>query len=144
MRYQKEIERLEKDNRELRKQLILREQRTGKRRVMKVGFSDHGCFRMYMDVLTLHTFVPVLCNNCPGVTKTEEIIHFLCACNVHMECQSDRKNYPGQGKWIGQEMVLTQKIIGHQMAAYFIKDPNTVTYACLLQCIKTAVEKIVA
>ena len=36
MRYQKEIERLEKDNRELRKQLILREQRTGKRRVMKV------------------------------------------------------------------------------------------------------------
>ncbi|XP_076451675.1 dynamin-like GTPase OPA1, mitochondrial isoform X2 [Babylonia areolata] len=46
MRYQKEIERLEKDNRELRKQLILREQRTGKRRVMKKSLID-----MYSEVL---------------------------------------------------------------------------------------------
>ncbi|KAK7501859.1 hypothetical protein BaRGS_00006945 [Batillaria attramentaria] len=46
LRYQKEIERLEKDNRELRKQLILREQRTGKRRVMKKSLID-----MYSEVL---------------------------------------------------------------------------------------------
>ncbi|XP_070183367.1 dynamin-like GTPase OPA1, mitochondrial isoform X3 [Littorina saxatilis] len=46
MRYQKEIERLEKDNRELRKQLILKEQRTGKRRIMKKSLID-----MYSEVL---------------------------------------------------------------------------------------------
>lgn len=46
MRYQKEIERLEKDNRELRKQLILREERSGKRRVMKKSLID-----MYSEVL---------------------------------------------------------------------------------------------
>jgi optic atrophy protein 1 len=38
MRYQKEIERLEKENRELRKQMILKEQKTGKRRVMKASY----------------------------------------------------------------------------------------------------------
>lgn len=46
MRYQREIERLEKDNRELRKQLILREQRNGKRRVMKKSLID-----MYSEAL---------------------------------------------------------------------------------------------
>ncbi|RUS71454.1 hypothetical protein EGW08_020785 [Elysia chlorotica] len=47
LRYQKEIERLEKDNRELRKQLLLKEQRTGGRtRAMKKSLID-----MYSEVL---------------------------------------------------------------------------------------------
>ncbi|XP_067659659.1 dynamin-like GTPase OPA1, mitochondrial isoform X2 [Haliotis asinina] len=46
LRYQKEIERLEKDNRELRKQLLLREQKSGKKRVMKKSLID-----MYSEVL---------------------------------------------------------------------------------------------
>ena len=36
VRYQREIERLEKDNRELKKQLLLKDQRNGKKRKMKV------------------------------------------------------------------------------------------------------------
>lgn len=50
MRYQKEIERLEKDNRELRKQLILREQKTGKRRVMKVLLIKHLQSRFFFFI----------------------------------------------------------------------------------------------
>ncbi|GFS27921.1 dynamin-like 120 kDa protein, mitochondrial [Elysia marginata] len=47
IRYQKEIERLEKDNRELRKQLLLKEQRSGGRtRAMKKSLID-----MYSEVL---------------------------------------------------------------------------------------------
>ncbi|BFZ23759.1 hypothetical protein BsWGS_26798 [Bradybaena similaris] len=47
LRYQKEIERLEKDNRELRKQLLLKEQKTGgKARAMKKSLID-----MYSEVL---------------------------------------------------------------------------------------------
>ncbi|KAL5012012.1 hypothetical protein ScPMuIL_010563 [Solemya velum] len=46
IRYQKEIERLEKENRELRKQLILKADRNGKKRVMKKSLID-----MYSDVL---------------------------------------------------------------------------------------------
>ncbi|XP_059141467.1 dynamin-like 120 kDa protein, mitochondrial isoform X15 [Physella acuta] len=47
LRYQKEIERLEKDNRELRKQLLLKEQKSGaKPRAMKKSLID-----MYSEVL---------------------------------------------------------------------------------------------
>ncbi|XP_041377783.1 dynamin-like 120 kDa protein, mitochondrial isoform X2 [Gigantopelta aegis] len=45
-RYQKEIERLEQDNKELRKQLLLKEMKTGKKRVMKKSLID-----LYSDVL---------------------------------------------------------------------------------------------
>ncbi|XP_029633288.1 dynamin-like 120 kDa protein, mitochondrial isoform X1 [Octopus sinensis] len=46
IRYQKEVDRLEKDVRELRKQLILKDQRNGKKRTMKKSLID-----MYSDVL---------------------------------------------------------------------------------------------
>uniref|UniRef100_A0A0L8GMC9 Dynamin-like GTPase OPA1, mitochondrial n=2 Tax=Octopus bimaculoides TaxID=37653 RepID=A0A0L8GMC9_OCTBM len=46
IRYQREVDRLEKDVRELRKQLILKDQRNGKKRTMKKSLID-----MYSDVL---------------------------------------------------------------------------------------------
>ncbi|KAK6174857.1 hypothetical protein SNE40_013425 [Patella caerulea] len=46
IRYQKEIERLEKDNRELRKSIMLKDKKDGKRRVMKKSPID-----MYSEVL---------------------------------------------------------------------------------------------
>ncbi|XP_064612015.1 dynamin-like 120 kDa protein, mitochondrial [Liolophura sinensis] len=46
IRYQKEIDRLEKENRELRKQLLLKDKKTGRKRAMKMSLID-----MYSDVL---------------------------------------------------------------------------------------------